>query len=54
MYRKYKMHKKERELIESGSDPFGSGLCHGMVLNLEKNDVIKDSKKSSVWYSRLV
>jgi len=54
MYRKHKMHKKEKELHESGSDPFGSGLCHGMVLNSEKNGVIRDKKKSPAWYSRLV
>lgn len=48
------MHKKEDLLIELGSGPYGSGLCHGMVLNKEKNGVIRDSKKSSAWYSRLV
>ncbi len=54
MVRKYKMHKREKELEESGSGPFGSGLCHGMVLNANKDGVTKDSKKSSTWYSRLV
>ena len=54
MYRKYKMHRKEVEYLESGSGPFGSGLCHGMVLDPEKDGVLKDSKKSSAWYSRLV
>lgn len=54
MYRKHKMHKKEDEFLESGSGPFGSGLCHGMVLNPEKDGVINDSKKSAAWYSRLV
>jgi len=54
IYRKRQMHKKENKLLASGSDPFGSGLCHGMVLNFKKNGVVKDSKKSAAWYSRLV
>ncbi len=54
MYRKYKMHRKEEKFLESGSGPFGSGLCHGIVLDPEKDGVLSDSKKSSAWYSRLV
>jgi hypothetical protein len=52
--RKYKMHEKEEKLLRSAGGPIGSGLCHGMVLNPEKNGVIRDSKKSSSWFSRLV
>ncbi|MFK5915344.1 MAG: hypothetical protein QM484_13315 [Woeseiaceae bacterium] len=53
-YRKHQMLKKEEKLYESGDGPFGSALCHGMVLNTKKNGVEADSKKSSAWYSRLV
>ena len=52
--RKYKMRKKEKEFIESGTGPYGSGLSHGMVLNSENNGVEHDSRKSASWYSRLV
>lgn len=55
LLRKRSMHKKEKDLESLGIGPFGSGLCHGMVLN-EKDPkaVIRDSKKSHAWYSRLV
>lgn len=53
-YKKHQMIKKEEKLYQSGNGPFGSGLCHGMVLNSNKNGVKPDSKKSSAWYSRLV
>jgi hypothetical protein len=52
--RKRKMHKKETELIDSGNGPSGSGLCHGMILNENKNGVVSVSKKSTAWYIRLV
>ncbi len=52
--RKLKMHKKEKALKKAGINPYGSGLCHGMVLNNEKNGVLHDQKPSSAWYSRLV
>lgn len=53
-YKKHQMLKNEQTLYRSGDGPFGSSLCHGMVLNSEKNGVKADSKKSSAWYSRLV
>ena len=52
--RRFRMHKKEEALIESGNGPYGSGLCHGMVIDPEGKGVIRDSKKSPAWYSRLV
>lgn len=54
LLRKMKMHKKEKQLTDMGITPYGSGLCHGMVLNSTKDGVIRDSKPSAAWYSRLV
>jgi hypothetical protein len=54
LLRKRKMHAREVQLKQVGSSPFGSGLCHGMVLNERKDGVISDHKKSSAWYSRLL
>jgi len=54
IYRKVKMHKKENQLKALGVNPYGSGLCHGMVINNKKNGVIRDQKPSSAWFSRLV
>lgn len=48
-----KMKQREKELREAGVTPSGSGLCHGMKLNRDKSGVVRDSKKSSAWYSRL-
>jgi hypothetical protein len=48
-----KMHKREAKLRNSGVTPSGSGLCHGMKLSTTSGGVIRDSKKSSAWYSRL-
>lgn len=53
-YKKHQMIKKQEKLYKSGDGPFGSSLCHGMVLNSKKNGVKADSRKSSAWYSRLV
>tara|TARA_R110002072_G_scaffold265476_1_gene424372 strand:- start:1428 stop:1658 length:231 start_codon:yes stop_codon:yes gene_type:complete len=52
--RKYKMRKKEKQFISSRTGPYGSGLSHGMVLNIDNNGVKHDSRKSATWYSRLV
>jgi predicted membrane protein len=53
LYLKKKMKLREQELKNAGVTPSGSGLCHGMKLNSTKKGVIRDSKKSSAWYSRL-
>jgi len=53
-YRKYGMIKKDKEFRKSGSGPYGSGLCHGMVLNPDESGVIRDQKESPAWYSRLI
>jgi hypothetical protein len=50
-----KMHAREKELLANGVIPYGSGLCHGMVVDQDRpNAVIHDSKKSNSWYGRLV
>jgi hypothetical protein len=54
LIRKVKMHKKEARLHKAGSYPAGSGVSHGMVLNNDKNGVLRDWKKSPSWYSRLI
>jgi hypothetical protein len=51
---KSKMLDRENELGRERVTPSGSGLCHGMKLNNTRKGVVKDSKKSSAWYSRLV
>jgi len=53
-FRKFKMHKKEKQLNKAGQYARGSGLSHGMVLNADKTGVIGDSRNSAAWYSRLV
>lgn len=48
--------KRDKALTSSGVGPYGSGLCHGMVLHPEGDGkrVKRDSGKSAAWYSRLV
>ncbi|CUS47662.1 MAG: hypothetical protein HLUCCO02_08965 [Idiomarinaceae bacterium HL-53] len=49
------MRKRETELQRNGVTAYGSGLCHGMVIDRQDvNKVIPDSKKSQAWYARLV
>jgi uncharacterized membrane protein YebE (DUF533 family) len=48
------MHKKEEKMREFGVAPYGSGLCHGMVVDQNNKRAVKsDEKKSRAWYSRL-
>lgn len=48
------MKKKERELKKNGVTPYGSALCHGMVVDKsDKRRVVHDQKPSESWYSRL-
>ncbi len=48
------MRKKEKLLVENGVTPYGSGLCHGMVLDRKSKRRVKhDEKPSDSWYSRL-
>lgn len=55
LYQKSKsMRRKEERMNELGIAPYGSGLCHGMVVDeTNKRAVKSDSKKSSAWYGRL-
>lgn len=53
MWRKYKMHRTESRFREHGILPYGSGVCHGMVVAKDKMIVIKDQKNTAAWYSRL-
>lgn len=48
------MRRKERKLQKNGVTPYGSGLCHGVVLDKDnKRKVVHDEKPSESWYSRL-
>ena len=49
-----KMKAREKELIKNGVNPYGSGLCHGMVLDGSNKAVKHDSKKTNSWYARLI
>jgi hypothetical protein len=55
MLRKSNMHRNEKKLKLAGVNPYGSSLCHGMVLKRDdKKSVTRDSKPSPVWYNRLL
>ena len=48
------MHKREERLLKHGITPYGSGLCHGMVVDkTNKHAVRSTQRKSQAWYSRL-
>lgn len=49
-----RMRAREEALKKNGVTPYGSGLCHGMVLGSDGKTVKHDSKKSNSWYARLV
>lgn len=49
-----KMKAREKELTQNGVTPYGSGLCHGIVLEESKRSVKHDWKKTNAWYGRLV
>lgn len=55
LYKKSRsMKKKERDLRANGVTPYGSGLCHGIVLDKSnRRRVMHDQKRSESWYSRL-
>lgn len=53
MWRKQRMLSNDQKLRADGIFPYGSGVCHGMVLSRDKMSVIKDQKNTPAWYSRL-
>ncbi len=53
LWRKNRMHATEQQFREAGIVPYGSGICHGMVLSPDKAGVLKDQKNTPAWYNRL-
>lgn len=55
LFKSFRMKKREKQLIENGVKPYGSTLCHGMVIDRQGNgkSVKHDQKPSDSWYSRL-
>lgn len=54
LWRKHRMHATARHFKEAGIFPYGSGICHGMVLSPDdKMGVLKDQKNTPAWYNRL-
>lgn len=53
LYRKYMMHRTEKNLIMNGVKPTPGEVSHGMIVTKDRKGVQSVTTKNAAWYNKL-